>query len=744
MLNDGPPSRQQGYSTPSQNCDAGRVKIELPTAEDHNNLLTEIGKLKQQTCDLCLKAANCDDFSGKLTNALTDRSGSIASTERRVGLMYLVNRLHVGDQRAPSDVRDVPIGNEISNTCEGSCVKALMDAVLLDTTNLANDNDTSESQENHNKSVTNDSKGITSLDNVSNSQLDGKLTREGSSINGPQGGLAARRVEEISTVNQNVSQDQRLDEEEGKNSCGSPRNLSEQKAETGMNKSVHKVIEGQKLQKAEHSQKAESQQDEIEELARLHDEILLLQNVVGEASENGKNGSSEKRAFASAAEAFLRNLADSLTEQDKENGGEMLDALMKENADLTEKMKILASVDLLIEDSRLKMRVMQDAVGSQLDQISSLANGMSTGKVLVEDAKPDRESIKVDENKRSDSKEEIRPQDLADRIEISPSHGIGRYPNLIEEGNTASGGLQHRIDASMINLNLKPDPAEMPSGLLAREDAAIVLASIKTQRENEPLPVDSIEDQQPKIDDVHGKSTWQNLKSIHTCTSQSQSEEQNGDSGLQREIFKTKSQEEFKCAVMEDFHDVVFLSQSKDRPQPVLDRPEPAHLDVAEDEGHVKGDRERKHDGQSRKVDTSTQLGTNTTAGMPLRLNGKPRDSDLITTDDSGKCNESCQLKDVTNDTTAAESATSSDIIKLTTQSKIFKTREASAVNANSPQEKPSCPQSSSTVAKAREASDEEYLADSEWEPKVGRKTATLHVPQEVEYEYYGCDHPFL
>lgn len=689
----------------------------------------------------------CNDLSGKLIDNSTDRSRSIARIQRRVGLMYLVSRLHVGDQKAPDDVWDVPIDNEISTTGEGFCVKALMEAVLLDTTKLANDNDASESQENHDKSVANVSTGITSLDNVTNSQLDERLTREGSSISGPQGGLSDRRVKEISTTTQNISQDQNLDGEEGKSSCRSLKQLSEETADTSMNKSVHKAVEGQILQKAESSQKIESQQDEIEELARLHDEIRLLQNVVGEAFDNGVNGSSEKQAFASAADAFLRNLATSLTEQDKTIGGEMLEDLMKENAKLTEKMKVLASVDLLIEGSRLKLRVMRDDVGSQLDKISSPANGTSTGKALVEGAKPDREPIK---NKRSDSKEGLRPQDLADRIEVAPSHGSGQHLNMIKEGNTAAGGLQHQIpksDSSCVTLNLTPHSADMPSGLLAREDAALVLASIKNQAQDQsrlPPQVDSIEDQQPTNDDVHDKSTWQDLSTSQSTWMTSQSGKQNGHSGLQGEIFKTKPQVEFNRAATEGFHDVIFLSQLKDQPQPVVDKTKPTHPDVAEDVGQAKSDRRRKHDGQLRKADSLTQLGTNTTAEMPLRLNGCTRDSELFTADEDGEYDEYCQLNDVTNDTKVAEGATSNDFIKLTAQSETVKGEEDSVVSANLPQEKPSCLQSSSTTEKARQARDEDYEADSEWETKVVGKTATLHAPQEVQYDYYGCDHPFL
>lgn len=198
-----------------------------------------------------------------------------------------------------------------------------------------------------------------------------------------------------------------MDEGKGKNSRRSPKHPSEETADTRRDKSVHKVIEGQKLQKAEYSQMPKSRQDEIDEIARLHDEILLLQNVVGEASENGLDGSSEERKFT-RAKAFSRNLANSLTGQDKANGSEMLDELVKENAYLTEKLKILASVDL---DSRVKTGALQDAVGSQPHQIGSAASGTSA-----------------------------------------------------------------------------PNSADMPSGLLATKEAALILASIKIPRQNHPRP----------------------------------------------------------------------------------------------------------------------------------------------------------------------------------------------------------------------------------------------------------------
>ena len=151
-------------------------------------------------CDLRLKVANCDDISGQLTGELTDRSGSIATIERRVGLMYLVSRLHGGDQKAPYNIRDAFIGSKISNAGQGPGANAFIDSVFLDTTNLASGNDNSESQKTHNKSVTNDSTGITSLDNFKHSTLDGKLTREGSSISGQQQGLSTELVKDISTI----------------------------------------------------------------------------------------------------------------------------------------------------------------------------------------------------------------------------------------------------------------------------------------------------------------------------------------------------------------------------------------------------------------------------------------------------------------------------------------------------------------------------------------------------------------
>ena len=705
--------------------------------------------MKQQTRDHCLKMDKCDNISGRLTDEITDISGSIASLERRVGLMYLVSRLHGDDQKAPYNVRDVFTGNKISNAGEGSRVKKLMDSVLLDITNLANESDTSESQENHNKSVTNGT-GITSLDNIKHSPLNEENTREGSSISGPQEGLSTEPLEDIWTKTLNMSQDQQLDEEEGtktlnisqdqhlveeegKISRRSLEHLSEETTDTCRDKSVDKVIEGQKLQKAGYSQEPKSRQDEIDEVTRLYDEILLLQNVVGEAPENGLNGSSEERTFASAAEAFFCNLANPLTEQDKTNRSEMLDELVKENAYLTEKMRILASVDLV--------------TGGSLDQISSAASGTSTSKVLLEDAKPDRESSNVDKNRRSDSKEDLRPQEVTDRIEVAPSHSIWQDPNPIREGNTASGSLQHQVPksvASSITLNLKPNSADMPSGLLAREDAALILASMKTSGQNQPrqpLPVGTIE---PTDDEVHDKGMSQDLSTSQPIWTISQSGKPNSVNELQREISKTQTQVEFKRAVMEDFHNGYFLSQLKERPQLVVDRSDPTPPNVAENEGQVNNDRERKQDGQQPTSDFSTQLGANITAEMPLRLNDSTKNAKLITNDVDEKHNDPCQLKDVANEDIAAEIATYNDIIRLTAKSEIVKEEEDNVVNANSPQEKPRCPQSSSTAGKARERTDEEYEADSEREIRVGGKAATLNVPQEVEYVHYGCDHPFL
>lgn len=79
---------------------------------------------------------------------LTGRSVSIATIERQVELMSLVSRLHEGDQKAAYNVRDVYIGKKISNSGQQPGANVLIDSALLDTTNLANNNDTSQSQEN--------------------------------------------------------------------------------------------------------------------------------------------------------------------------------------------------------------------------------------------------------------------------------------------------------------------------------------------------------------------------------------------------------------------------------------------------------------------------------------------------------------------------------------------------------------------------------------------------------------------
>lgn len=295
---------------------------------------------------------------------------------------------------------------------------------------------------------------------------------------------------------------------------------------------------------------------------------------------------------------------------------------MKENAYLTEKLKILASVDLVIEDSRVKTGALQDAVGSQPHQSSSAESGTSA-----------------------------------------------------------------------------PNSADMSSGLLATKEAALFLASMKIPQQNQPRQAVSVDSIEPTNDDVHDKITSQDLSNSQRTWRTSQSGKPNSDSGLRGEISKTKSQVELKLAAMEDSYDDIILSQSKDRPQPVVDRSDPTSPDVAENEVQVNNDRERKHDGQPRKAGFSTQLGAYTTTEMPLRLNDSTKNAELITNEES----------------------------------------------ANSPQEKPSYPQSSSSTAeRAREAGDEVHEAHSEWKTKVGGKTAPLYVPQEVEYVYHGCDHPFL
>lgn len=666
--------------------------------------------------------AKYNDSSAVLADLAADRGVSIAGIERRVGLMFLVSRLQVDDQKAPDDISGIRIAKEVSITGEGPRVKALIDAVLIDSTDLRNENDASKSKNTCNRSVTHDCIGITSLDNVTHSQFGEKLTREGSSISGPQGGLSEGRVEETSKIAQNISQDQRLYKEEGKNSRGSLKCLSKEAAE---------------------SQKAGPQQDGVEEIVRL------LQLLVGEANGPGefKDGSSGERACANKAESFLRILANSWTEQDMAMSGEMLEDFKKENAYLIEKMKILAAIDLQIEDSRLKVGVMQDAVESRVDQIGSPANATSTGKALVENAKPNQVPIKVDDTKHNDLRGELRPHDLADRIEVAASsHDIWRHPISVEEGVTASGSLQHqasKYDASLSNLSPKPNSADILGELLATEDAALVLTSMKAQGQDKPRQpplVDGIEDRQPTKDDVHDKSSFEDIGRT------SQPGMHSGGVGLQGETFKTKPQVEFKRAAMEDFHSVIFLSPFKDPPQPVADTSDPTPPDVAEDEEQVKTDRERKHYGKPQENDLPAQPGANVTAEIPPGLNDSNRDSGLIANDKDERWDKSCQLGDVANDKKAAESAVFIDIIKLTAQSEqreIVK-EEESVVCANS-QEESLCPQSSSTADKTMEAAtDEDYGRDSEWQVKRRGEHATLYVPKEMEYDHYGCDHPFL
>lgn len=551
--------------------------------------------------------------------------------------------------------------------------------------------------------------------------MDEKLTREGSSISGPHGGLSEGRVEETSTIAQNTFQDQRL-YKEGKNSCGSLKCLSEETVE---------------------SQKAGPQQDGIEEIVRL------LQLLVGEANgpEEFKDGSSRERC-ANKAESFIRILANSCSEQDIAMSGEMLEDFKKENAYLIEKMKILAAVDLQIEDSRLKVGVMQDAVESRLDQIGSPANGTSAGEALVEDAKAKQVPIKVEETKHSDSRGELMPQDLADRIEVAASsYDIWRHPVSIDEGVTASGSLQHqasKYDASLSTLSPKPNSADMLSGLLATEDAALILTSMRAQGQDKPRQpplVDIIEDRQPTKDDIHDTSTSHDLSSSEDILRTSQPGKHSGGVGLQGETFKTKPQVQFKHGVMEDFHSVIILSPLKDPPQPVADTSDPTPPDVAEDEGQVKTDRERKHYGKPQEDDSPSQPGANLTAEIPPGLNDSNRDSGLIANEKDDRWDKSCQLGDVANDKKAAESAFFVDIIKLTAKSEqgeIVK-EEESVVSSNS-QEEPLCPQSGTTEA----ATDEDYGADTEWEVRRRGENATLYVPKEVEYDHYGCDHPFL
>lgn len=707
--------------------------------------MADIGHLKKQALELCLKLAKYNDSSAVLADMTIDRSTSIASIERRVGFMYLVSRLHVGDQKAPDDNLGNLIRKEVSITGEGPRVKAMIDAVLLDDTNLRNENDTSKSKETHNRPVTNDYIGITSLDYVTHSKLDGKPTREGSSISEPQEGLSEGRIEETSTTAQNISQNRQYYKEEDGNSRGSLKYLSAEAVDTSIDKRVHKVMEGPKLPKAD-AQKAGPQQGGIEEIIRL------LQLLVGKAngSEGLEDGSSGERACASTAEAFLRILATLWKEQNTAMGGEMLEDFKKENAYLIEKLKILAAVDLQIEDSRLKVGVMKNAVESRLGQISSPANDLSISQGLVEDAKPNQGLIKVDETKRSDSREGSRPQDLADRTVVAaPSHASWRHPIPIKAGSTASGRLQHEAskdDASLSTLNPKPNSADILSGLLATEDAALVLTSMKAQGQGKPRQpplVDIIEDRQPTKDDVLDKSTSQDLSSLEDIWRTSQPGKQNGGGGLQGETLKTKPQAEFKRAVLQDFHDVIFLSPLKDPLQPAVDTSVPTPPDVAEDEGKVKADRERKHDDKPREDLSSAQPGANATVEIPPGLNDSNRDSGLIASEKDEKWDKPCLLEDIANENKAAESEVSNGIIKLTAQSEIFK-EEESVVCANL-QEEPSGRQFSSTAEKPTvAASDEDYGADSKCQVKRRGKTATLYAPKEVEYNHYGCDHPFL
>lgn len=680
-------------------------------AENHKDTLADIRQLKNQALKLCLNVAKHNDSSAVLAGLAADRRVSIASIERRVGLMFLVSRLQVDDQKAPDDTLGNRIAKEVSITGEGPRVKALIDAVLIDDTNLRNENDTSKSKDTHNRSVTHDSIGKTSLDNVTHSQLDEKLTREGSSMSGPQGGLSEGRVEETTMIAQNISQDQRLYKEEGKNSRGSLKCLSEETAE---------------------SQKAGPQQDGIEEVVRL------LQLLVGEANgpEEFKDGPSGEGACANTAETFLRTLANSWTEQDMAMSGEMLEDFKKESAYLVEKMKILAAIDLQIEDSRLKVGVMQDAAEPRLDQISSPTNGTSTGKALVKDPKLNQVPIKVDEAKHSDSRGELRLQDLADRIEVAaPSHDIWPHPISTEDGVTASSSLQHqasRNDASLSTLSPKPNSADMLNGLLATEDAALALTSMKAQGQDklrQPPLVDSTEDRQPTKDDVHDKSTSQDLSSSEDIWRTSQPGKHNGGGGLQGETFK-----------MEDCHSVIFLSPLKDPPQPVVDTSDPTPPHVVEDEEQMKTNRERKHDGKPREDDSSTQPGANVTAEISPSLNYSNRDSGLIANDKDDRWDKSCQLGDVANDKKAAESAIFIDIIKLTARSEQSERVKEEDVCANS-REEPLCPQSNSTVDKVMEAATDE---DAEWQVKRRGENASLYVPKEVEYDHYGWDHPFL
>lgn len=546
--------------------------------------------------------------------------------------------------------------------------------------------------------------------------MDEKLTREGSSISGPHGGLSEGRVEK-------TSQDQRL-YNQGKNPRGSLECLSEDTRE---------------------SQKAEQQQDGIKEL------VTLLQLLVGEANspEAFKDGSSEERACADKAESFLRILADSWTEKNMAMSGEMLEDFKKESAYLIEKLEILASIDLQIEDSRLMVGVMQNAVESRLDQIGSPANGTSTDKALVEDAKPNQVPIKLGETNHNDSRGELRPQDLADRIEVAASsHDIWRQPTSIEEVVTASSSLQHQAsedNTSLSAITPKTNSADMLSGLLITEGAALVLTSMKAQgqyKPRQPPLVDIIEDRKPNKDDVHDKSTSHDLSSSGDIWRTSQPGKHSGGVVLQGVTFKTKPQVESMRAVMEEFlRGVFFLNPLKDLLQLKADTSDPTPLDLGEAEEQMQTDREQKHYGKPQEDDSPSRPGAIVSAEIPPGLNDSNRDSGLIENNKDGRWDKSCELRDVANDEKATESAVSIDTIKLTAQSEqgeIVKEQE-SVVCANS-QKEPLCPQSSTTEA----ATDMDDGADTAWKVKRIGENAALYVPQEVEYDHCGCDHPFL
>lgn len=88
--------------------------------------------------------AKYNDSSAVMAGMAVDRTKSIASIERRVGLLFLVSRLD--DQKAPDDILEDRIAKEVSITGEASLVKALIDAPLIDSTNLRNEHDTSKSK----------------------------------------------------------------------------------------------------------------------------------------------------------------------------------------------------------------------------------------------------------------------------------------------------------------------------------------------------------------------------------------------------------------------------------------------------------------------------------------------------------------------------------------------------------------------------------------------------------------------